>query len=147
MAVESVTGEVENGSKLYVGARFQPVSGISLMFRLLGRSTVRLRLGKDHLPEDHTLDKVLFSARHGTYVRDFVEEARMWSSESSYPEGNTPSADSDNTTASDTSMSTAPSKFDISALSFSKLDIVLIGEDIDFGSRIAMSISLVYLIC
>lgn len=75
------------------------------------------------------MDRTIFSARHGHYVRDFVEEAKMWSVHLPQSEGTTPSGDSDNSTSSDT-LSTSPGKFDMSALAFLKSDVVLVG-----GSR------------
>lgn len=75
------------------------------------------------------MDRTLFSARHGHYVRDFVEEARMWSVHMPQSEGSTPSGDSNDSTNSD-ALSTSPGKFDMSALAFSKSDVVLVG-----GSR------------
>lgn len=74
------------------------------------------------------MDRTIFSARHGHYVRDFVEEARMWSVTMPQSEGTTPSGDSDNSMTSDTSTSTSPGKFDMSALAFSKSDVVLVGR-------------------
>lgn len=74
------------------------------------------------------LNRAIFSARHGHYVRDFVEEARMWSVTMPQSEGTTPSGDSDNSMSSDTSTSQSPGKFDMSALAFSKSDVVLVGR-------------------
>lgn len=76
----------------------------------------------------NTLDVSSTLNRQGSYAKNIVEEARMWSMKTSGAsiEGATPS-ESEGSGSSDSSGSTGPGRFEMSSLMFSKSDVVLLG--------------------
>lgn len=77
----------------------------------------------------NTSDSTAPSNRLGSYARDFVEEAKMWSlkASGSNGDGTTPS-DSEASGSSESSGSSGPGRIDVSSLVFSRSDVILLGE-------------------